>query len=83
MLTLVIISGTPNSEPKDSIVSIKSFVIVDLPLAVSPAIPIEAGMFIFPEIYADIFLIAIGLYDKRTELHEFSSFSKTLNKKLI
>ena len=51
MLTLVIAFSISNSVAKDFIVSIISRVIVDFPLAVSPAIPIEAGLVIFPDKY--------------------------------
>ena len=61
MLTRVIALLILNSVANDSIVSIKSIVIVDLPLAVSPAIPIEAGILILPDKYPAIFLMTNGL----------------------
>ena len=79
MLTLVITLFALNTLAKSSIVSIISSVIVDLPLAVSPAIPTEAERFSSPVKNLVSFLIASGLYANKTGVEELISSSNILN----
>ena len=54
-------SSISNSVANDLIVSIISSVMVDFPLAVSPAIPIAAGRAMLPDKYLANFEIIAGL----------------------